>query len=101
MSLQRRVALVTGAAQGSNMDALEEYLKSDTLAAHVNNPIQYWVEYLRANERHAERAALARMAIDYLAIPGILFSYQNVRTLISAFMQPRLPRRSGLSAADV
>ena len=63
-------AAVTGATQGSNTDALEEYLKSDTLGAHVNNPIVYWWEYLNANTQNAERVALARMAIDYLAIPG-------------------------------
>ena len=50
-----------------NQDPLEAYLETPPLAT-VEDPIKYWE--LRAQSESAPGAALARMALDFLSIPG-------------------------------
>ena len=50
------------------MDALEDYLTSDVIDDVVEDPIAYWATI--ADGRNVEKAALARMAIHYLGVPG-------------------------------
>ena len=50
------------------MDALEDYLTSDVIEDVVEDPIAYWATI--ADGRNVEKAALARMAIHYLGVPG-------------------------------
>ena len=52
----------------NDTDALEDYLNSNLIQDVSENPVAYWSPLL--DHRDPERAALARMAIDYLSVPG-------------------------------
>ena len=62
-------ASITGATAAPRVDALEDYLSSDVIDDVVEDPISYWATI--ADGRNAEKAALARMAIHYLGVPGM------------------------------
>ena len=55
-------------------DALEDYLALPVLES-VKDPIAYWDTVLSTSQNNPSSAALARMALDYLTIPGK--SYQG------------------------
>ena len=61
-------ASITGSTATVRVDALEDYLSSDVIDDVVEDPIAYWATI--ADSRNAEKAELARMAIDYLGVPG-------------------------------
>ena len=58
---------ISGAAGSSAQDALEEYLGSPPRTT-VKDALVYWNASL---ESGSEDAVLARMALDYLSIPGM------------------------------
>ena len=50
-------------------DALEEYLALPIIET-VKDPIGYWDSVLRSSNGNPGAAALARMALDFLTVPG-------------------------------
>ena len=94
-STRNLFASLTGSSTANPVDALREYLDSDVLEYTKTNPLAYWLEVDTSN---AERAALARMAIDYLGAPGMYtFSYQATLSNCTSFQQ-RQPKSSEPSA---
>ena len=59
-------ASIAGRATRRAQDTLEEYLESPPRMT-VKDPLAYWNAALAS---HSEDPALARMAINYLSIPG-------------------------------
>ena len=57
----------------STKDALEEYLNMPVLDT-VKDPVAYWDSVLCTAKGNRQQAALARMALDFLTIPGALRS---------------------------
>ena len=71
-SLQSTRALFQPLAQRATAlakDALEEYLALPVIET-VKDPIGYWDSVLRSSKGNPGGAALARMGLDFLTVPG-------------------------------
>lgn len=60
-------------ASATAKDALEEYLALPVIET-VKDPVAYWNSVLTGSKSNPGAAALARMALDFLTIPGMLSS---------------------------
>ena len=72
-------ASISGMTSVPGSDALEEYLKTDVIPHVYEDPLPYWSAILNSQPDGLESTALARMALDYLSIPGIFQFNSEVR----------------------